>query len=324
MAETMGQSSLGTGGGGFLPAAVDDSGEASVHDYSDDDDDFGLFVTETRVATTTTTTHHSSHSTEPPPTDSAEPLEASTKPDEKLPPVAYVETSMVSSSSSPSLFKKSSLKRISSYGCMEATGENIPICSKKSSWKTLPVPSGNMRRTESTASFFHEENATASTMKRNVSFAKIHVRDYALTVGDNPACCYGTPVQLDWKYTQHEPLELDLYEDMRPARRNVRQMHLNSYQRQHILALNNVPDTEIKAAKRQAKKIQRQRAVTSYFVPVMKIEDMVESAARKAKRLVNNKQKQNQGNTMNRSKSVGWLYEDDTITSVGAHSIQTI
>lgn len=284
---------------------------------------------------------------------------------------------------------KSALKRVSSYGSLNMDEEDIiPISTKKSAWKILPVPilaaSSTMRRTESTASFFHSDynnnnNAEVSTddydednnrmnmihgknhrmTRNNVSFSQIRVRDYDNTLGDNPACGCGPPLSLDWHYTEHAPLDLDAYEDNRPQqqRRTARQMHLNSYQRQHILEQQrDISAEELQEAKRQAQRVQRQRAVTAYFATVpacMKLEDLVESAARKAKRMLQkNKRhgKKNRSNsisgntathgsssstssisTMRRSRSFGWLHidDDDTIASGGANSsvalsVQTI
>lgn len=354
------QRSCGSKTGGFLPAALnldpynDNAiGGATAVDNSQSndeecDDGFELFFEDEdevvdngnvplnadETPTTTTTPTTTAEATAQQALSTQHGVASTSDLQEVIPPLAFVDTSSSPSSLNKSSKTKSALKRVSSYGCLELTGEDIPICSKRSSWKTLPVPSKtNMRRTESTASFFHHDDYTETTtteanssIKRNVSFAKIHVRNYDLTVGDNPACHYGTPVSLDWQYTEHEPLELDRYEECRPTRRNARQMHLNCYQRQHILALHNVPVEEMKAAKKQVKRIQRQRAVTSYFAPVMKLEDAAESAARKVKRLVsgNKLQRSKTTGSISRSKSLGWLHEDDTIQSSGAYSVQTI
>lgn len=196
----------------------------------------------------------------------------------------------------------------------------------------------------------------------SVSFATIHVRDYALTVGDNPACRYGAPVSLDWSYAEHAALAVDRYEDARPARRNARQMHLSAHQRRHILlAWHGATTEQLADAQRAAQRVQRQRAVTTYLLPVRKLEDAAESAARKARRFLGrhkgrgggsgsrssdnlmrhggaDRSSHGNGSTaiMARSKSTGWLIrdgadvgddddnDDDTIASGVAHSVHTL
>ena len=195
-----------------------------------------------------------------------------------------------------SIQKKSALKKNSSYGSLEPLGVGIPISDRKRSWKVLPMPSA-MKRTDSTASFFHNNSNQRNTnteslsessekLKRNVSFSNIHVRDYNLTIGDNPSTLYGTPIQLDWKFVEQEPVDLDSYEGERPRRRTIRQMHINSFQRAHILRAYQHTNEEIKNAKRDASKARRQRSVTLHTLPLMKLEDIAESIGRKARRLV--------------------------------------
>jgi hypothetical protein len=234
--------------------------------------------------------------------------EVDSDPRQPPPPIAFIETTTEQRSLPLSPRIKPALKRVSSNGRLMEE-EEIPISLKRSAWKTLPVPTVTPTRRISSTGSFHPPNTTSKnqhrsrsvtgteevldtmelspkSIKRNVSFAKIHVRDYELTVGDNPAVGYGAPVSLDWTYVEHDPLELDQYEDNRPKRRNPQQMHLNSVQREHILQLHNFSSDDIKKAKRDAERIQRQRFITAYFAPYMKIEDVLESAARKTKRFI--------------------------------------
>jgi hypothetical protein len=66
-------------------------------------------------------------------------------------------------------------------------------------------------------------------------------------------------------------------------------MHLNYYQRKHILTLKGHTEEEIKIGKDQAKKIKQQRSMTRHMLPLMKIEDMAESVGRKARRALSGK-----------------------------------
>mmetsp|Transcript_6408 Transcript_6408/g.18896 ORF Transcript_6408/g.18896 Transcript_6408/m.18896 type:complete len:470 (+) Transcript_6408:151-1560(+) len=227
------------------------------------------------------------------------------------PPQEYVPTSL----SPSSRLTKSAMKRTSSYGAMEALGENIPLKLGRRSFKILPLPSspsksmrasGNRQRAVSTASYFDmsvggndSTNSSGLTadegmpnmppiMKKRVSFSKIQIRDYETTIGDNPSCTYGTPISLSWQYLEVDPIDLDKYEDGR-IRRNMRQMHLNFYKRNYLLTRAGHTEEEIKAGKKETAKVRRGRQYTRQMLPLARIEDMIESANRKAKRILGKK-----------------------------------
>jgi len=229
--------------------------------------------------------------------------------------------SPASSPAGTSSIHKSALKKSSSYGELEELGTDIPICSKKSSWKTLPPPppiannnhGGTMRRVGSSPALLE---AASTTMKRNVSFSQIHIREHDVTVGDSP-CLFGAPVGLDWHFEEKQPVGLDAFEANRPKRRSHRQMHLNSYQRRDLLKKANLSEKEIQQAQRKAAQTRRQRAATIHRLPLMKLEDLIESATRKMKKRLGGGGKNNKettstcGGMMKRSKSAGCLLEDD-------------
>jgi hypothetical protein len=163
---------------------------------------------------------------------------------------------------------------------MEQLGENIPISLERNAFKVLPAPS--MKTSKSLASLIHGKT---EPRKKSVYFHCNHVRDYDQTIGDNPSCAYGTPVPLDWNYTENEALNIDIYEGIRFRRRSLREMHLNHYQRKHLLSLRH-SEEEIRAGKKTAEKLKFQRSVTNHLMPLMKFEDIVESAGRKVKRFL--------------------------------------
>jgi hypothetical protein len=197
-------------------------------------------------------------------------------------------------SSSNMMLPKSALKK--NFDVQE-----IPVCTKGRSWKALPAPcmiqvKGNeMKQTESMSSFFHpaEPSAAAlsiaapSMMKKvcsQVQFRHITIREYEQTLGDNPSVSYGPPISLDWNYTESEATCLDEYEGTRGQRRSLRQMGMNYYQRKGVLTRYGYSEKEMEIAKKEANKAKTQRAMTKQFLPLLKIEDALESAARKAKR----------------------------------------
>lgn len=81
---------------------------------------------------------------------------------------------------------------------------------------------------------------------------------------------------------------MDDYERHRPSadRRDMRGMMLNYYQRNELLSRNGFSVEDVQAAKKQIEKLQRQRGLTKFLLPVNKLEDIAESALRKTKRAV--------------------------------------
>ena len=47
--------------------------------------------------------------------------------------------------------------------------------------------------------------------KKSVSFSVVEIRRYPITLGDNPSCSNGPPVQIDWAYTELPPVPLNTY-----------------------------------------------------------------------------------------------------------------
>jgi hypothetical protein len=123
-------------------------------------------------------------------------------------------------------------------------------------------------------------------MKRNVSFSSIRMRNYPFVLGDNPSVSYGPPTTLDWEFQETSEIQLDDYEQHRPRRRKPREMLMSHYQRKAILTRSGHSEQELKDAKRQAENAKRQRSATRSLMPLMKVEDAVQSAARKAKRVM--------------------------------------
>ena len=139
-----------------------------------------------------------------------------------------------------------------------------------------------------TASYYDRPKTEKS--KRKIHFGEINVRDYGMTLGDNPSVSYGPPVTLDWDYEEYNAVAVDEYEFHRPPRRCLREMGLNYYQRKHILNLAGHTEEEFKEVKKIVKKWKTNRyltrAMVSSAIPFAKMEDVFESALRKCKRIV--------------------------------------
>lgn len=118
----------------------------------------------------------------------------------------------------------------------------------------------------------------------HVKFQNIEIRNYQMTMGDNPAVSYGPPVSLDWEYDEADIVDLDDYEESRGARRKSYQMQMNArYRKQLLDELNFTPD-EVEQVIQDMKKIKKGRERTKMMLPFWKLEDAAESAKRKTKR----------------------------------------
>jgi hypothetical protein len=165
----------------------------------------------------------------------------------------------------------------------------IPVHTRRDSWKQLPIPDmSKIRRSQTLPNLLNqeeEEDSTPGRPRSSVTFQNVCVRSYDQTVGDNPSVSYGPPISLDWKFQELIPVPLDDYEEGRGNRRPLKQMGLSYFQRMAILQNNcGHSEADLKEATRKAGNDKFKRAVTKYFLPVQILEDVAESGVRKTKR----------------------------------------
>jgi hypothetical protein len=73
------------------------------------------------------------------------------------------------------------------------------------------------------------------TMKRGVTFDKIHIREYSRCLGDNPATTHGPPLSIGWQYNVSGAYDLEEYEESRPRRRATQQLLVPGSIREEML-----------------------------------------------------------------------------------------
>lgn len=112
---------------------------------------------------------------------------------------------------------------------------------------------------------------SSKKMIRSVSFCSVDVREYDRTIGDNPSCRSGPPLSLDWSYSKkyEEPKALEQYELERQDRaRSLRELHVTKYRRRNLLSFNwGHSEEEMKSARKETRKLQRQRSMTQTHFP---------------------------------------------------------
>lgn len=91
-----------------------------------------------------------------------------------------------------------------------------------------------------------------------VYFGDISISEYPLIMGDNPNCT-GVPLQLAWKPSKTEIMDIDLYEYARDPRRTKRMFHMTDVDREIYLLSQGYGMNDIIDTCEQGRKIRKER-----------------------------------------------------------------
>mmetsp|Transcript_3954 Transcript_3954/g.9432 ORF Transcript_3954/g.9432 Transcript_3954/m.9432 type:complete len:307 (+) Transcript_3954:220-1140(+) len=165
------------------------------------------------------------------------------------------------------------------------------ICGqRKSHWACLPPPTDLPEEVPLSTSFKRSRSVRVDDtgIEKHVGFGRISFRSYQQTVGDNPAVSYGFPISLDWEYEDDGEMEVNDYELRKGhRRRNLKQLAMSYYKRKsRLLEEYGIEKEELDRAKKDCNKAKFLRGVTTAFLPIWKVEDVLESTGRKAKRIL--------------------------------------
>ncbi len=161
--------------------------------------------------------------------------------------------------------------------------------SQKTVWLS-PLPISHTSNTDSTCRC-HKSHPKRS---KHVRFDAVDLRCFSQTIGDNPSVTIGTPITLDWTYSDEDHIPIDAFEEARMASRKkgnnrliMHRLALNYYQRRNILNYySGFTEEEIDRAEKDVARARWRRQVTALFSDWWRVEDFVTSAGRKAKRFV--------------------------------------
>ena len=134
---------------------------------------------------------------------------------------------------------------------------------KKSSSMMHLSANEDTSNTSATSVCSKASSSSASKMKRVASFSTIEIREYNLTLGDNPGGLRGPPVSLDWDHNKHltQTVKIEVYEDTRGPRRSKSEMYMDSGFRSFMLMKENgYSMKEIRKAGNDAAQIRKSRA----------------------------------------------------------------
>jgi hypothetical protein len=121
---------------------------------------------------------------------------------------------------------------------------------------------------------------------KQVRFSYVTIRNYDITMSDNPAVSAGPPIQLDWKYEQLPIIPIREFEAYRSPRRAKQMSHMfiSPDFRRGILTRAGFTERQIDANDRLVAKIQKNRTMTCLSFPFYRVEYAVRSAGRKIQR----------------------------------------
>lgn len=104
------------------------------------------------------------------------------------------------------------------------------------------------------------EQLGTTFQKKKVRFSAVTIRDYDMTLGDNPFCSSGAPVSIDWTYQRENKIPLEAYEQHHPPRRHDSALIMPHKVRQELLVeTGNTSFAQILRASRQNEKDKEER-----------------------------------------------------------------
>jgi hypothetical protein len=160
---------------------------------------------------------------------------------------------------------------------------------KRKHWKCLPPlpPPPKPLASESASRNSSAKSASSSGSSKSVCFDSVSIRSYQQTMGDNPAVSIGPPIQLDWQYEQLGDEDIDAYESSRGyRRRKYHQLPMSYYRRKDVLLRQyGFSKEDLLQKKKEINRAKFKRGVTNALLPIMFLQDALESAGRKARRL---------------------------------------
>lgn len=101
--------------------------------------------------------------------------------------------------------------------------------------------------------------------RHRLTWGFTEIREYRITLGDNPACSKGLPIQLDWRYRFLTRMPLVEYDESRHSSRSPRReisLKIPSHVRQHLLVNAGFTTKELTNAINAKKRDQKRRINT--------------------------------------------------------------
>ena len=165
------------------------------------------------------------------------------------------------------------------------------------------LPEKSRRSVDSTTGSFVSDTTTrssrrgsgADSLNLSVSFGSVRVRRYGRALGDHPECRHGPALTLSWEYSDDEvakdveEYEQDALEEsflsLQRKARAGRLQPTNPLWRKNVLIFHaGVEERELKEAKKECDRIQKERWITRLFSRLWRVEFVLGSIKRKLKK----------------------------------------
>ena len=152
---------------------------------------------------------------------------------------------------------------------------------------------GNMYDSLRRSSSVHTLNESGKS-SLSVSFHNVRIREYPMTVGDNPAVSSGVAVTLGWDPLEQgsQVVEVDEYEDSRPDRRAMGQMRIPPHERREILHRSGHSMKEMHRGLKASNIAKRQRTKTLGTLHMQPFEEMREKTSRAIGNVITSKKRE--------------------------------
>jgi len=155
---------------------------------------------------------------------------------------------------------------------------------------------------------------SSSSLDRSVSFHKVKIREYDMSIGDNPSCRLGPPVGITWNYKKEVATDLDVHENERGERRGLRELLITTSDRYDIIKESGVSSREIANTVRKVNRAKTRRVQTvNNASGFSRIEEGFESALRKVKRIMFRRNR-------DRTWWANWKTDHEDILNVSTHN----
>eukprot|EP00536_Pseudo-nitzschia_multiseries_P003979 jgi/Psemu1/186900/e_gw1.63.36.1 len=129
-----------------------------------------------------------------------------------------------------------------------------------------------------------------TSKKRSVSFCEVQVRNYERILEVNPSVTSGPALGIGWNYypEEDETFSLENFEGTREhaRRHSMEDLALPRYERENILRSLGYSQKEIAGSVRTILRLKNQRKQTIHNLNVSYMEEFMESATRKMKRVL--------------------------------------
>merc|ERR1712157_296310 len=141
----------------------------------------------------------------------------------------------------------------------------------------------NTQNTPSTQSLLTlDEVSSVSSFKTSVSFQSVEIREYEVTIGDNPSCRKGVPIGLSWNYNPLDSIDIAEYETRKGGRRRRSKKRLIVDEKKREIMLNEHNKEDIARVKKEIAKVQHSRKMSVMFGGILECKEYVGRSFKRA------------------------------------------